>query len=80
MTALQPRAEPWKIFLPVTQVLGKQAGEAGWEMRLQAEGLPGYQSLIPGPFLYLLFAGEDVCGLLLTLLVPLPSVLVLLGR
>lgn len=47
---MQPLAEPWKIFLPVTQVLGKQAGEAGSEMRLQSEGLPGYQSPISGPF------------------------------
>jgi len=51
MTAVQPLAEPWKIFLSVTQVLGKQAGAAGVEMRLQLDALPGYQSPIQGLFM-----------------------------
>lgn len=50
MTAIQPLAEPWKIFLLVTQVLCKQAGMVGLEMRLQLEAFPGYQNPIQSPF------------------------------
>lgn len=48
---MQPLAESWKIFLSVTQVLGKHAGAAGSEMRLQLEALTGYQSPIQGLFM-----------------------------
>ncbi|XP_033369104.1 shieldin complex subunit 1 isoform X3 [Parus major] len=48
MTAVQPLAEPWKISLSVSQVLGKRSGAVGLEMRLQSEALPGYQSPIQG--------------------------------
>lgn len=48
---MQPLAESWKIFLSVTQVLGKHAGVVGSEMRLQLEALPGYQSPIQGLFM-----------------------------
>ncbi|XP_064302788.1 shieldin complex subunit 1 [Phalacrocorax carbo] len=48
MTAVQPLAEPWKIFLLVTQVFGKQANVAGVEVRLQLKALSGYRSPIQG--------------------------------
>ncbi|XP_074944423.1 shieldin complex subunit 1 [Phalacrocorax aristotelis] len=51
MTAVQPLAEPWKIFLLVTQVFGKQANVAGVEVRLQLKALSGYRSPIQGPFM-----------------------------
>lgn len=74
MTAVQPLAEPWKISLLVSQVLGKRSGAAGLEMRLQSEALPGYQSPIQGLFMELL----PPRSLLIILVLSLPSVPVVL--
>lgn len=51
MIAVWSLAEPWKIYLLVTQVLGKWADAAGSEMKLQLEAFPGYQSPIQGLFM-----------------------------
>lgn len=74
MMAVQPLAEPWKISLSVSQVLGKQSGAVGLGMRLHSQALPGYQSPIQGLFMELLPPGN----LLIILLLALPSVPVVL--